>query len=403
MPSLHNVEAFERDERNNHRVPRLSAHLGSRVDMIPVSRPTITDDDIQHVVDTLRKGFVSGDAPPVAEFERQFANAVDRRHGVAVSNGSVALDLALHALDLQHGDEVIVPSFTIASCLFAILRTPAKPVFADVDPGTWNLSIDTLQTVVTANTRALLAVHIYGLPIDMAPVEKFCEDRGITIIEDAAESHSVAYNDKPCGSFGLASTFSFYANKAITCGEGGMVVTDDENFAERIRRLRNLSFLPPPGPRFVHDEIGWNNRLSALQAALGSSQLRRMKAVTAEKRRIGLTYRELLSSHSELRMQPSSTPYSKNMYWVVGVVLPDRFNVKEVAAKLRERGVDSRPFFHPLHRQPVLARYGFTSQPSLPVSEWLGSQGLYLPSFVGITDAEITKCAEALIATLSTE
>lgn len=369
--------------------------------MIPVSRPTITEDDIQHIVDTLRLGYVSGDAPPVADFEKQFANAVSRRHGVAVSNGSVALDLALHALDLQRGDEVVVPSFAIASCLFAILRTPAKPVFADVDPGTWNLSIDTLRAVVTTNTRALLAVHIYGLPIDMAPVQLFCENRGITVIEDAAESHTVTYNHKPCGSFGLASTFSFYANKAITCGEGGMVVTDDDEFAHRIRRLRNLSFLPPPGPRFVHDEIGWNNRLSALQAALGSSQLKRMTAVTAEKRRIGLAYHEILGSHPDLHMQPTATSYSHNMYWVVGVVLPDRFNVRDVAARLREFGVDSRPFFHPLHRQPVLAKYGLTEQPPLPVSEWLGSHGLYLPSFIGISDAEVTQCAEALVATLS--
>jgi len=371
--------------------------------MIPVSRPTITDADVQHVADALRQGYVSGDAPPVADFERQFASAVNRSFGVAVSNGSVALDLALHALDLQHGDEVVVPSFAIASCLFAILRTPAKPVFADVDQGTWNLTVETLRAVVTANTRALLAVHIYGLPIDMAPVEQFCEDHGITIIEDAAESHTVMYKDKPCGSFGLASTFSFYANKAITCGEGGMVVTDDKNFAERIRRLRNLSFLPPPGPRFVHEEVGWNNRLSAIQAALGSSQLKRMKAVTSEKRQIGLTYHEFFSSYTELRMQPTATPYSQNMYWVVGVVLPDRFNVREVAAKLRECGVDSRPFFYPLHCQPVLSKYGLAAQPSLSVSEWLGSQGLYLPSFVGISDAEITQCAEALVATLSAE
>ena len=369
--------------------------------MIPVSRPTITEDDIQHVVNALRQGYVSGDAPPVAEFERQFAGAVDRRHGVAVSNGSIALDLALHALDLQEGDEVVMPSFAIASCLFAVLRTPAKPVFADVDAVTWNLSIDTLRPVVTKNTRALLAVHIYGLPIDMAPVEGFCEDHGITIIEDAAESHTVTYNKRPCGSFGLASTFSFYANKAITCGEGGMVVTDDDEFAGRIRRLRNLSFLPPPGPRFIHDEVGWNGRLSALQAALGISQLKRMNAVTVEKRRIGTAYHELLKPHPGLRMQPTETSYSQNMFWVVGVLLSERFDARKIAAALRELGVDSRPFFYPLHRQPVLAKYGLNAQPSLPVSELLGNQGLYLPSYVGMSDAEITSCAEALSASLN--
>lgn len=368
--------------------------------MIPVSRPHIADADVEAVVAVLRGGFVSGEAPIVAEFEREFATAVSRSHGIAVSNGSIALDLALHALDLELGDEVIIPSFTIASCLFAVLRTKARPVFADVDPVTWNLSADTLQQVVSSRTRAVIAVHIYGLPIDMEPVEKLCRDRGITIIEDAAESHTVRYNDRVCGSFGLASTFSFYANKAITCGEGGMIVTDDDSLADRLRSLRNLSFMPAPGPRFVHEQIGWNARLSAVQAALGKSQLRRMDDVTSEKRCIGLAYHNLLGNHPELQMQPSATPYSENKYWVVGVLLDDRFDAREVAKDLQQQGVDSRPFFFPLHRQPLLAFYSLADQRALPVAERLGAQGIYLPSFVGMTDTEIQQCAEALVEVL---
>ncbi len=369
--------------------------------MIPVSRPRITNDDVEAVANILRQGFVSGDAPIVAEFERDFAAAVNRSHGIAVANGSVALDLALHTLDLTEHDEVVIPSFTIASCLFAVLRTKAKPVFADVDPSTWNLSVETLRSVVTPRTRALLAVHIYGLSIDMDPILRFCADREITIIEDAAESHTVTYNGKVCGSFGLASTFSFYANKAITCGEGGMIVTDDDSLASRLRSLRNLAFLPPPGPRFVHEEIGWNVRLSALQAALGKSQLLRMNDVTAEKRRIGLTYHQFLGGEPSLTMQPTETTYSQNMYWVVGVVLPETCDARQIAAALRERGVDTRPFFYPLHQQPVLVRYSLNSQPSLPVSERLGRSGLYLPSFVGITDEEIAQCATSLLDVLA--
>jgi len=365
--------------------------------MIPVSRPYVTDDDIAAVTDILRQGLVSGDAPIVGEFEQAFATAVGRNHGVAVANGSLALDIALHALDLADGDEVVIPSFTIASCLFAVLRTKAKPVFADVDPVTWNLSIDTLHQVVTPRTRALLAVHIYGLPIDMDPVIDFCHVRGITIIEDSAEAHTVRYNNALCGSFGLASTFSFYANKAITCGEGGMIVTDDAGYATRVRGLRNLSFLPAPGPRFIHEEVGWNARLSAMQAALGKSQLTRMNEVTAEKRRIGLRYQEILSEHSKLVMQPTETKYSKNMYWVVGVLLPAGCDARAVAVTLRGRGIDTRPFFFPLHRQPVLAKYALANQISLPVSEHLGSHGLYLPSFVGITDSEIMQSALTLV------
>jgi perosamine synthetase len=235
----------------------------------------------------------------------------------------------------------------------------------------------------------------------MDPILRFCADRDITIIEDAAESHTVTYNGRVCGSFGLASTFSFYANKAITCGEGGMIVTDDDCFAARLRSLRNLSFLPAPGPRFVHEEIGWNFRLSALQAALGKSQLLRMNDVTAEKRRIGLAYHQFFGNNSSLTMQPASTAYSYNMYWVVGTVLPKECDARTIAAALRERGVDTRPFFYPLHQQPVLAKYSLDVQPSLPVSERLGRSGLYLPSFVGITDDEIAHCAISLLDVLA--
>lgn len=364
--------------------------------MIPVSRPLIDDSDIEAVTDVLRRGYVSGDAPIVAEFERDFASAVDRRHGIAVSNGSIALDIALHALNLDEGDEIIIPSFTIASCLFAALRTKATPVFADVDPNTWNLSPQSLESAISPRSRVLLAAHTYGLPIDMAPVEQLCRDNGITIVEDAAESHTVRYGQKVCGSFGLASTFSFYANKAITCGEGGMIVTDDEAFATRLRALRNLSFLPAPESRFVHEEIGWNARLSAIQAALGKSQLRRMNQVTTEKRRIGLAYHEILGDHPLIEMQPTSTAYSENMYWVVGFVLDDRFNARDVAVQLRARGVDSRPFFYPLHRQPLLASYSLSNQRSLPIAERLGTQGIYLPSFVGMSDSQILQCADTL-------
>ena len=369
--------------------------------MIPVSRPYITDGDIASVAGVLRQGFVSGDAPVVGEFEQAFASAVDREHGIAVANGSLALDIALHALDLKDGDEVVIPSFTIASCLFAVLRTPARPVFADVDPITWSLSTETVQPVLTPRTRALIAVHTYGLPIDMDPILQLCRNHEITIIEDSAEAHTVSYNGRKCGSFGLASTFSFYANKAITCGEGGMIVSDDADFATRVRGLRNLAFLPAPGPRFVHEEIGWNARLSALQAALGKSQLSRMNAVTATKRKIGVLYHSILSSNPELVMQPIETAYSKNMFWVVGVLLPDRFDVRQVAARLRDRGVDSRPFFFPLHEQPLLSGYGLAGQASLPVAERLGRQGLYLPSFVGIATTEIETSAYSLLEILS--
>jgi len=370
--------------------------------MIPVSRPHLTSDDIRSVQKALEAGYLSGDAPIVGEFETSFSRAIGRRFGIAVANGSVALDAAMHALDLGEGDEVIVPSFTIASCLFAILRTGATPVFADSDAETWNMAPDHFESLITSRTKALLAVHIYGLPIDLDPVLSLCERHGISVIEDAAESHTVTYKGRQCGTFGLASTFSFYPNKAITTGEGGMIVTDDESFKDRLRLLRNLAFRLPPGRRFVHDEIGWNFRMSSLQAALGNSQLTRMSDVTSEKRKIGLRYRDLLAGHPLLRMQPAETTYSENKYWVAGVVLDESLDALDVATRLRSAGVDTRPFFFPLHQQPLLSRYGLEKQAALPVAERLGRDGLYLPSFVGITPEELEKSASELVRVVET-
>jgi len=365
--------------------------------MIPVSRPHLTAEDIQAVQQALEAGYLSGDAPIVGEFEASFSAAIGRRFGVAVANGSVALDAAIHALNVGEGDEVLVPSFTIASCLFAILRTGATPVFVDSDVETWNMSPTHFASLVTPRTKALLAVHIYGLPIDMDPVMKICHEHGIAVIEDAAESHTVTYKGRQCGTFGIASTFSFYPNKAITTGEGGMIVTDDEQFKDRLRMLRNLAFRLPPGRRFIHDEIGWNFRMSSLQAALGKSQLTRMSMVTEEKRDIGLKYHRLLVGHEMLSMQPTATSYSDNKFWVAGVLLDEHLDALEVASRLRTAGIDTRPFFYPLHQQPLLANYGLARQPQLPVAERLGRDGLYLPSFVGITTEEIERSAAELV------
>lgn len=368
--------------------------------MIPVSRPKLEPEDLLAVQRTLEAGYLSGDSPIVSEFENNFAKAVDRRFGVAVSNGSVALDAAIHALDLGPKDEVLVPSFTIASCLFAILRTGATPVFVDSDSETWNMCPVHFASLVNRRTKALLLVHTYGLPVDMDPVLKVCEQHGIKVIEDAAESHTVMYRGRQCGSFGLASTFSFYPNKAITTGEGGMIVTDNEELRDRLRGLRNLAFRPPPGRRFIHDEIGWNFRMSSLQAALGNSQLKRMWDVTEQKRLIGLAYSELLSESRFIKMQPSETAFSENKFWVAGVLLDASVDTENVAIKLRSLGVDTRPFFYPLHMQPLLRRYGLHKQPQLPVAERLGTSGLYLPSFVGITQSEIEHVCGALKSTV---
>lgn len=364
--------------------------------LIPVSQPTITAEDKLAVMECLDQNFISGDSPVVVDFERKFARTIGRDFGVSVTNGSAALDVVLHSLDLVPGDEVIVPAFTIASCLFAILRANAVPIFVDCDESTWNMSLETVLPKISSRTRAILMVHTYGLSVDVEPIMRLCESRSIVLIEDAAEAHGVKYRGKNCGSFGLASTFSFYANKAITTGEGGMVLTDDEDFSERIRAYKNLAFLKPPGRRFVHDELGWNLRLSSLQAALGISQVDRLEDIVKRKREIGLSYSERLRSNELLGLQVSETPYSKNMYWVFGVVVDDRLDVDTLAKALRSEGIDTRPFFHPLHRQPVLTKFGLERQDLLPVSEKIGRQGFYLPSFLQISSSEIELVVKSL-------
>ena len=247
-----------------------------------------------------------------------------------------------------------------------------------------------------------MVVHIYGLPVDMDPIVQFCNANRIVIIEDAAEAHGVRYRGKMCGSFGLASTFSFYANKAITAGEGGMVVTDDDDFRDKIRYLRNLAFAPPPGKRFVHTDLGWNLRLSSLQAALANSQLKRLDAITDRKREIGLAYHSLLNEDERVGLQLTETDYAQNMYWVFGVVFDESIDADAVAADLKLIGIETRPFFFPLHRQPVLEKFALSKQQLLPVSEKIGKQGIYLPSYIGMDDSDIDYIVDRLTNVLDT-
>jgi len=365
--------------------------------VIPVSQPYISEQDKKAVQECLDMGYLSGDAPIVGEFERNFADLIGVKYGVALANGSVALDLALHVLDLKPGDEVIVPSFTIASCLFAILRTGATPVFVDCEEETWNMSIRTISGKVNSNTKAIMIVHIYGLPVDLDPIISLCREKNIVLIEDSAEAHGVKYRGAYCGSFGDISTFSFYANKVITTGEGGMVLTNSERLNERVRYFRNLAFAPPPGKRFIHDEIGWNYRLGSMQAALGNSQIKRMDEIANGKRQIGLKYYERLSEHPLLKLQATHTDYSKNVYWVAGVLLHESLNAESIAVELKKMGVDTRPFFFPLHKQPLLQKFGLQDQPSLPISEKLGSQGIYLPSYLGLGNSDIEYVCKSLV------
>jgi perosamine synthetase len=368
----------------------------TRLAPIPVNEPLLDGNEEKYLVECIRTGWISSEGPFVARFEEQFAARVGRKHGVAVANGSVALDAAVVALGIGAGDEVILPSSTIISCAAAIVRAGATPVLVDSDPRTWNMDVGQVEARITPRTRAIMAVHIFGLPVDMDPLLALARKHGLKVIEDAAEVIGQAYRGRPCGSLGDLSTFSFYPNKHVTTGEGGMIVTDDDALAGKCRGLRNLCFKPEQ--RFVHDELGWNFRLSNLQAALGVAQLERLDKSVAIKRRMGERYTELLKGTRGLQLPVTSTPAADNIYWVYGLVLEDDvpFDAREAMARLAKLGIGTRPFFWPMHEQPVFRRMGLFAGESHPVAERIARRGFYIPSGMALSGEQIERAAVAI-------
>jgi perosamine synthetase len=363
---------------------------------IPVNEPLLNGNEKKYLEECIDTGWISSEGPFVKQFEAQFAARMGRQYGIAVCNGSVALDAAVAALRIGAGDEVILPTFTIISCAAAIVRAGALPVVIDSDPVTWNMDVNQLEAAITPKTKAIMVVHIYGLPVDMEPVLALAERYGLAIIEDAAEAHGQTYNNKPCGSFGAISTFSFYPNKHVTTGEGGMLLTDDKALAERCRSLRNLCFQPQQ--RFVHEELGWNFRMTNLQAALGVAQLEQFDECIARKRRMGRRYTELLAGTPGLQLPLAATGYAENIYWVYGMVLDDSvpFDAQEAMRRLGEQKIGTRPFFWPMHEQPVFQKMGLFNAVSCPVAERLARRGFYIPSGIALTDDQMERVALTL-------
>ncbi|MEO5365721.1 MAG: DegT/DnrJ/EryC1/StrS family aminotransferase [Magnetococcus sp. WYHC-3] len=362
---------------------------------IPVNQPLLDAVDRRWIDECLDSGWVSSEGPLVARFEEALARRVGRRYGVAVSSGSAALDVAVAALRFAPGDEVIVPTFTIISCVSALVRAGVTPVLVDAGP-LWNMEVDAVAAAITPRTRAIMAVHIYGLPVDMQPLEALAARHGLALIEDAAEAIGQTCRGQPCGGFGTLSAFSFYPNKHITTGEGGMVLTDDAELAERCRRLRNLCF--EPGRRFVHRELGWNYRLTSLQAALGLSQLEKLDRHLAIKRERGRQYDRLLEGCPGLQRQPPQVPHAENLYWVYGLVLDDALplDAEAALAALHQRGIGGRPFFWPMHEQPVFLNMGLFQGAHYPQAERLARRGFYVPSGLALTPGEVERVAAAV-------
>ena len=357
--------------------------------MIPVNEPLLDGNEKKYLEECIDTGWISSEGPFVTRFESEFAKRVQRKHGIAVANGSMALDAGMVALGLEQGSEVIMPSFTIISCAAAIVRAGCVPVVVDADPLTWNIDPGLIESHITERTRAIMVVHIFGLPCDMPAILDIARRHDLKIIEDAAEMHGQVCAGAPCGSFGDLSIFSFYPNKHITTGEGGMIVTDSDELASTCRGLRNLCFIPER--RFVHERLGWNMRMTNMQAALGVAQLERLDEFVSRKKAMGRMYSELLADVSGIQLPLAELPYSKNIYWVYGIVLDDdlRFDAAEAMRRFGERGIGTRPFFWPMHEQPVFRKMGLFQGVSCPVSERMARRGFYLPSGMALTESQI--------------
>lgn len=365
-------------------------------EFVPVNEPLLQGNEKKYLNECIDTGWISSEGPFVRQFEEQLAARVKRKFGIAVCNGSAALDVAIVALGIGLGDEVILPTFTIISCAAAIVRARAKPELVDCDPLTWNMDVNNIEEKITPKTKAIMVVHIYGLPVDMDPILVLAEKYGLMIIEDAAEAHGLDYKEQPCGSFGDISAFSFYPNKHVTTGEGGMVLTNDENLAERCRSLRNLCFQSKK--RFIHEELGWNFRMSNLQAAVGLAQLERLDDFVAKKSCMGAAYTELLSDIPSLQLPVVRTDYAENIYWVYGLVLGDDLplDARDIMRRLGEKKIGTRPFFWPMHEQPVFKRIGLFAGENYPVAERIARRGFYLPSGLALTDEQIEKVVLAI-------
>lgn len=360
---------------------------------IPVSEPFLAGNELKYVSECIAGGWVSSAGGYVERFEASWAGYCGRKRGVAVSSGTAALQVAVDALRIGRGDEVILPAFTIISCALAVVRAGATPVLVDCDPQTYCIDPHHVAAAITSRTRAIMPVHMYGHPAEMEALQEIAQRHGLAMIEDAAQAHGSSYRPpvggdwRRCGSSGTLSTFSFYANKLVTTGEGGMVLVDDDALEASCRSLRNLGSGPQ---RFHHEELGYNFRMSNVQAAIGVAQVERIEATLARKREIGARYDALLSDVRGLRLHSPGDHVRLNraMY---PILLDDRVSIDafELSDALREKGIETRPFFKGLHEQPALRALGLFEGLGLPVTEKIHRRGLYLPSGIALTDSQI--------------
>ncbi|AJD50140.1 MULTISPECIES: DegT/DnrJ/EryC1/StrS family aminotransferase [Thalassospira] len=363
--------------------------------MIPVFEPIIGEEEISYVTDALRKGELSGTFGHYLEaFEAEFAAFCGCEYGVAVSNGTTALHLAVAAAGIQPGEEVLISASTNIATALAVAHNNAIPVPVDSEEGTWNLDLDLIESLITPKTKAIIPVHLFGHPVDMDALMAVARKHDLIVIEDCAEAHGATCRGRKTGGFGDMGCFSFYANKVITTGEGGMVVTNDKALAERLRLLRNLAFTTP---RFRHEELGYNFRMTGYQAAMGLAQLHRIEHIVDEKRRVAHTYNSLLEDIPGLLL-PVEKEWAHNVYWMYAVVIGDEFGMSrdQLSESLRAHGIDTRTFFCPMNQQPCLQEIPGFKNVSCPVADRIWENGLYLPSTHNLTEGQLAQIAKTL-------
>lgn len=370
---------------------------------IPVNLPKIFSKEKKLVNEALKTNWISSEGPFVKKFEKQFSNFNKKKFGIAVSNGTAALEIAIKCLNLKRGSEVIIPSFSIISTANAVIKNNLKPILVDCDLETWNMTVEETIKKISKKTKAIIITHIYGLPVDMKKILEIAKKRKIIIIEDAAEVIGLKYKNKVCGSFGDLSTFSFYANKHITTGEGGMICTNNKKYYERCKSLRNLSFSKSYFDRFNHNEIAWNYRMSNIQAALGCGQLRNINWIKNRKREIGNKYYNILKNNKKIILQKNKVKYAKNIYWVFGILLKKKYKLSrdKIMKDLLKLNIETRPFFVSMNKQKIFKNMKLFKNSKVNNSEYLSKNGFYLPSGLGINDKDIDFVAKSLLKILN--
>lgn len=350
---------------------------------IPVGEPSFNGSELRLITECVKSGWVSSIGKFIGEFEKKFAKFCGSKYAVSTPNGTAALHLALYTLGIGSGDEVIIPSFTFIATANAVMYTGAKPVFIDVTADYWNIDPDLIEKSITPKTKAIIAVHIYGHPADMDKIMKIAEKHKLYVIEDAAEAHGAKYRGKKVGSIGTVGCFSFYGNKIITTGEGGMITTDSFKLADRMRFLKDHAMSTER--KYYHPEIGYNYRMTNLQAALGVAQLSKVNKFLIKKIKIAKWYKKALTGVPGIILPPEM-PWATNIYWMYSILLDGKSSINrdELMHKLKEKGIDSRPFFYPIHKMPP-----YRTNKILPVTNYLSENGLNLPSSVNLTKTEV--------------